>query len=97
MGHDVESPDGGENLPGPQVTSVFGKKRAKNGKCPGPQAHEDLVQCDFSAREANKLWYTDITEHWIEQGKRNLCAIKNAFPGWIVDYSISDRMHIVSR
>ena len=29
--------------------SVFGKKRAKNGKKPGPPVHDDLVERDFTA------------------------------------------------
>ena len=47
-----------------QWWSVFGKKRAKNGKRPGPPVHDDLVQRDFTADDVNELWLTDITEHW---------------------------------
>ena len=72
--------------------SVFGKKRGKNGKRPGPPVHDDLVQRDFSADDVNELWLTDITEHWTDEGKLYLCAIKDAFSGRIVGYSISDRM-----
>ena len=32
------------------------------------------------------------TEHWTDEGKLYLCAIKDAFSGRIVGYSISDRM-----
>jgi transposase InsO family protein len=46
-----------------QWWSVFGKKRGKNGKRPGPPVHDDLVQRDFSADDVNELWLTDITEH----------------------------------
>ncbi|WP_202411140.1 DDE-type integrase/transposase/recombinase, partial [Brevibacterium rongguiense] len=35
---------------------------------------------------------TDITEHWTDEGKLYLCAIKDAFSGRIVGYSMSDRM-----
>jgi len=49
--------------------SVFGKKRAKNGKRPGPPAHDDLVERRFSADRPNQLWLTDITEHWTDEGK----------------------------
>lgn len=35
--------------------SVFGKKRGKNGKRPGPSVHEDLVKRDFSADDVNEL------------------------------------------
>jgi transposase InsO family protein len=72
--------------------SAFGKKRAKNGKRPGPPVHDDLVQRDFTATSPNKLWLTDITEHPTGQGKLYLCAIKDAFSGRIVGYSIDNRM-----
>ncbi len=32
------------------------------------------------------------TEHWTDEGKLYLCAIKDAFSGRVVGYSISDRM-----
>lgn len=72
--------------------SAFGKKRAKNGKRPGPAVHDDLVQRDFTATGPNQLWLTDITEHPTGQGKLYLCAIKDAFSGRIVGYSIDTRM-----
>ncbi|WP_235044789.1 IS3 family transposase [Kocuria palustris] len=75
-----------------QWWSVFGKNRGKNGKRPGPPVHDDLVKRDFSADDVNELWLTDITEHWTDEGKLYLCAIKDVFSGRIVGYSISDRM-----
>lgn len=72
--------------------SVFGKKRGKNGKKPGPPAHDDLVQRDFTATGPNQLWLTDITEHWTDEGKLYECAIKDVWSNRIVGYSISDRM-----
>ena len=69
--------------------SVFGKKR---GKKPGPPAHDDLVERQFSADRPNQLWLTDITEHPTSQGKLYLCAIKDVWSNRIVGYSISDRM-----
>ena len=90
-----------------QWWSVFGKKRAKNGKRPGPPVHDDLVQRDFTADDVNELWLTDIPplraprmiaaggapfEHWTDEGKLYLCAIKDAFSGRIVGYPMSDRM-----
>lgn len=71
---------------------VFGKKRGKNRKRPGPSVHDDLVQRDFTAGDVNELWLTDITEHWTDEGKLYLCAIKDEFFGRIVGYSISGRM-----
>jgi putative transposase len=81
--------------------SAFGKKRAKNGKKPGPAVHDDrcvVVDQDertrhvFAADGPNELWLVDITEHKTAEGKLYLCAIKDAFSGRIVGYSIDSRM-----
>jgi len=81
--------------------SVFGKKRAKNGKKPGPPAHDDLcavvdehgrTRHVFAATRANELWLVDITEHGTAEGKLYCCAIKDAFSRRIVGYSIDSRM-----
>ena len=75
-----------------QWWSAFGKKRAKNGKKPGPPVHDDLVQRDFTAQAPNELWLADITEHKTGEGKLYVCAVKDVFSNRIVGYSISDRM-----
>ena len=49
---------------------MFGKKRGKNGKCPGPPVHDDLVRRDVTADDV---------------------AIKDAFSGRILGYSIDSR------
>lgn len=81
--------------------SVFGKKRGKNGKKPGPAVHDDLCvvidehgreRHQFIAYRPNQLWLTDITEHKTAEGKLYLCAVKDAFSGRIVGYSIDSRM-----
>ncbi len=81
--------------------SVFGKKRGKNGKKPGPPVHDDLcavvdergrTRHVFTADAPNELWLTDITEHKTAEGKLYLCAIKDVFSGRIVGYSIDSRM-----
>lgn len=81
--------------------SVFGKKRGKSGKKPGPAVHDDLgVVIDehgrerhqFAADRPNQLWLTDITEHKTAEGKVYLCAVKDAFSSRIVGYSIDSRM-----
>ncbi|WP_141990249.1 IS3 family transposase [Rhodoglobus vestalii] len=81
--------------------SAFGKKRAKNGKKPGPPVHDDLctvtddtgrIRHEFTAEEANELWLTDITEHKTAEGTLYLCAIKDVFSNRIVGYSIDSRM-----
>ncbi|ALB03373.1 integrase [Kocuria palustris] len=75
-----------------QWWSVFGKKRGKNGKRPGPAVHDDLVQREFSAGRLNQRWLTDITEHWTDEGKLYLCAIKDVCSRRIVGYSMGSRM-----
>lgn len=72
--------------------SIFGKKRGRNGKKPGPPVHDDLVERDFTADVPDQLWLTDITEHWTGEGKLYLCAIKDVCSGRIVGYSIDSRM-----
>jgi putative transposase len=74
-----------------RVWSVFSKKRGLNRKA-GPPVHDDLVQREFTAERANKLWLTDITEHWTDEGKLYLCAIKDVWSSRIVGYSIDSRM-----
>lgn len=81
--------------------SVFGKKRGKNGKKPGPPVHDDLcavtdeegrTRHEFKADGANELWIGDITEHWTNEGKLYLCAFKDVYSNRIVGYSIDSRM-----
>ncbi|PZF63487.1 IS3 family transposase [Curtobacterium sp. MCPF17_047] len=81
--------------------SVFGKKRGRSGKKPGPAVHDDLCTVTdeqgrtrhvFAAEAPNRLWLTDITEHNTGEGKLYLCAIKDACSGRIVGYSIGSRM-----
>lgn len=81
--------------------SVFGKKRGRGGKRPGPAVHDDhCVVTDedgrsrhvFTADSANQLWLTDITEHRTGEGKLYLCAIKDVHSNRIVGYSIDSRM-----
>ena len=77
-----------------QWWSVFGKKRGENGKHPGPPVHDDLLQRDFTADDLNEVYLTDITEHPIDEGKLYLCAIKDAFSGRIVGYSMDSGMKV---
>jgi len=71
--------------------SVFGKKKGKKSK-PGAPAHDDLVRRQFNAEAPNRLWLTDITEHWTDEGKLYLCAVKDVYSNRIVGYSIDSRM-----
>ena len=81
--------------------SAFGKAKAKKGKRPGPPVHDDLcavtdengrTRHEFVAQAPDRLWLTDITEHRTDEGKLYMCAIKDAFSGRIVGYSIDRRM-----
>jgi transposase InsO family protein len=71
---------------------AFGKKRHGKGKKAGPPVHDDLVKRNFTADAANRLWLTDITEHWTGDGKLYLCAVKDVYSNRIVGYSIDSRM-----
>ena len=73
------------------IFSVLSRKKGRRSK-PGTPVHDDLVHRDFSARGPNELWLTDITEHRTDEGKLHLCAVKDAFSGRIVGYSIDSRM-----
>ena len=81
--------------------SAFGKSRGKNGKKPGPPVHDDLcavrdkhgvIRHVFTADAPNRLWLSDITEHWTGEGKLYLCAIKDVYSNRIVGYSMDSRM-----
>lgn len=67
-------------------------RKRRHGKRPGEPVHDDLVKRAFTADAPNVLWYVDITEHPTAEGKLYLCAIKDAFSGRIVGYSIDSRM-----
>ena len=74
-----------------QIWSVFAKKRGLSRRV-GPPVHDDLVDRDFTAPTANRVWLTDITEHPTAEGKLYLCAIKDVWSTRIVGYSMSSRM-----
>lgn len=72
--------------------NVFGKKhRSRKARSAAP-AHEDLVRREFTAAEPNRLWLTNISEHFTGEGKVYLCAVKDAWSNRIVGYSIAERM-----
>jgi putative transposase len=72
--------------------SVFGKKKQSKRAKVGAPSHDDLVRRVFTADAPNRLWLTDITEHWTNEGKLYLCAVKDVHSNRIVGYSIDDRM-----
>lgn len=74
-----------------RLWSVFSKKRGLNRKA-GPPVHDELVLRNFTASKLNQLWLADITEHWTDEGKLYMCAIKDVASNRIVGYSIDSRM-----
>ena len=81
--------------------SVLGKPKRSEARRPGPPIHDDLctvvdehgrIRHVFAADAPSELWLTDITEHTTSEGKLLLCAIKDAFSGRIVGYSIDSRL-----
>lgn len=65
---------------------------ARGGQRPGPPVHDDLVRSESTAEAPNRLWLTDISEHWAGDSKPHLCAVKDVFSNRIVGYSIDRRM-----
>ncbi len=80
------------------ILSSAQRRRRGKGKKTGPPVFDDHVQRIFRADVPNRVWLTDITEHWTtagiqaSEGKLYCCAIKDMFSNRIVGYSISDRM-----
>ena len=74
------------------ILSSAQRRRRGKGKKAGPPVFDDHIERVFRADAPNRLWLTDITEHWTSEGKLYCCAIKDVFSNRIVGYSISDRM-----
>lgn len=74
------------------ILSSAQRRRRGKGRKAGPPVFDDHVQRVFRADAPNRLWLTDITEHWTSEGKLYCCAIKDVHSNRIVGYPISDRM-----
>jgi len=74
------------------ITSAAQRRRRSKRKRQGPPVFDDFVQRVFTADAPNRLWLTDITEHWTAEGRLYCCAMKDVYSNRIVGYSISDRM-----
>ena len=63
-----------------QVGAVSTSQRSRRGKGKkaGPPVFDDLVKRLFTADAPNRLWLTDLTEHWTAEGKLYCCMIKEA-------------------
>lgn len=78
----------------PQAGILSSAQRGRRGKAKkaGPPVLDDHVKRQFRAGGRNRVWLTDITEHWTSEGKLYCCAIADVHSNRIVGYSISDRM-----
>lgn len=70
-----------------QWWSAVGKTREER-QAPRPSRSRGPRERDFTADDLNELGFTETTEHWTDKGKLDLCAIKDAFAGGIVGYSM---------
>ena len=53
---------------------------------------QNLVKRDFTAKQPNQLWCTDITYLWTDEGWLYLAAIIDVFTRKIVGWSMKDRL-----
>lgn len=72
--------------------SRFGKPKRTKGSKPGTASHDDLVRRNFTADAPNVVWVSDITEHWTDEGKLYVVAIKDLYSNRIVGWAIDSRM-----
>ena len=73
------------------IRSVIAKRKGRAGRAGAPVG-DDLVEREFTATGPNRLWLTDITEQWTNEGRLYMCAVKDVWSNRIVGYSIGDRM-----
>jgi putative transposase len=73
------------------IFSVLARRKVRRPR-PGEPVHQGLVRRQFGAAAPNELWFTDLTEHRTDEGKLYVCAVKDAFSGRIVGYSMDRRM-----
>lgn len=53
---------------------------------------DNLLQRDFTAREPNRKWVSDITYVWTQQGWMYLCVILDLWDRKVVGWSIGERL-----
>lgn len=59
-----------------------------HGRYPGTPVFDDFVKRQFRSDAPNKVWLTDITEHWTNTGNLYACAIKDVYSkGLLLRYS----------
>jgi len=64
------------------------KRRLPRGAKLGKASSLDLVRRRFSSDGPDRLWMTDITEHYTREGKLYCCAVLDAFSRMVVGWSI---------
>jgi putative transposase len=62
-------------------------KKVRRGPS-GAVACSDLVRREFRSDQPNRLWMTDITEHFTREGKVYCCAVLDAHSRRVVGWSI---------
>ena len=62
-------------------------KKVRRGPS-GEVACSDLVRRDFRSARPNRLWMTDITEHFTREGKLYCCVVLDAHSRRVVGWSI---------
>lgn len=67
------------------------KRKRQWGKA-NAATSEDRVNRNFQADGPNKLWFTDITEHWTKEGKVYCAVVIDAFSRLAIGWSISSRI-----
>ena len=65
-------------------------KKVRRGPS-GEVACGDLVRRDFRSARPNRLWMTDITEHFTGEGKLYCCVVLDAHSRRVVGWSIDSR------
>lgn len=65
--------------------------RPKYRKIPNMATASDLVDRDFTRREPDRLWVTDITEHPTREGKVYCAVVLDTFSRRVVGWSIDSR------
>ncbi len=76
-----------------QLTGTRGLcHRTKARHRPAEAVHDDLVKRQFVAKEPDRLWCTDITQHPTGTGTVYCCAVLDVFTRAIVGWSIADHM-----
>lgn len=60
-----------------EITSAAQRRRRSKNKKQGPPVFDDFVQRVFAADAPNRLWLTDITEHWNPSQRRQALLLRD--------------------